>query len=185
MFSPLLHSPSFTTTGLSTGYHARGARRAKWCAAACAALSIVLIAGDANAAAVQKADNGEKPRAALLVIQPASASLAGGRAQLTASTLKRRGGTYVGSYRLKVTPYFYKSENGTLSIAVPESSLDRLLQGSPEEFTGRVVTSGTSQERRVAVRATGNGTGKGNLKISVMTENGELVFNTSYRIAEE
>src|SRR6476661_1847133 len=52
-----------------------------------------------------------------LFIDPSSTSLLLGKARLIVSPLTHRNGNYVGDYQLKVRPYFFKSETGTLLLA--------------------------------------------------------------------
>ncbi len=75
--------------------------------------------------------------ASQLVIGPSSASLAGGKARLTASALRRQASTYAGNYQLKVTRYVFKNETGTLLMGVSEASLQRLGKGMPVESPAR------------------------------------------------
>ena len=119
-----------------------------------------------------------------MVIEPSSATLAGGKARLTASALRRQAAMYLGNYQLKVFPYFFKSETGTLSIAVADASLRKLATGATVEFSGKAVTNGTGKTRAVRVKATpaGPDVPKGSLTISITTENGELVFATAYSL---
>jgi hypothetical protein len=119
-----------------------------------------------------------------MVIQPSSASLAGAKARLSASELQREGAKYVGNYQISVTPYFFKSETGTMSVAVSNASLSKLAAGSPVSFTGSAVTSGTNERRGIMVKATPHGVGSpnGTLTISIATENGELLFASSYAL---
>ena len=119
-----------------------------------------------------------------MVIQPSSASLAGAKARLTATALQRKGAKYVGNYQIKVTPYFFKSESGTLSVAVSNASLSTLAAGAPVSFAGSAVTSGTNERRGITVKATPNGVGSpnGTLTVSIDTENGELLFASSYAL---
>jgi hypothetical protein len=122
--------------------------------------------------------------ASRMAIEPSSASLAGGKARLTTTALRRQAARYVGNYQLKVVPYFFKNETGTLSIAVTDESLRKLAQGTTVSLAGNAVTSGTEETRAVRVKATpaGVGVAKGNLTITITTENGELVFATEYTL---
>lgn len=120
-----------------------------------------------------------------LFIEPSSASLAGGKAKLVTSALIRREESYAGEYQLNVSPYFFKSEKGTLHIVVSDQSLRRLAQGTAVDFTGQAVSTRTGKKRPIQAKATPSGTTRGALLFSVPTENGKLVFNTSYRFSDE
>lgn len=118
-----------------------------------------------------------------LIIAPSSSKLAGGSAKLVVGLLTRAGSTYIGDYRIKVFPYFFKNESGRLSINISEMMLRRMVGGHTTDFTGRAVTNGTGETRRVNARAMPTAKNKGALTFTVATENGPLVFHTSYRIA--
>lgn len=64
-----------------------------------------------------------------LAVATSSSSLAGGTAKLIVGTLHREGDKFVGDYRLKVFPYFFKSEKGGLFIRVSEPALRRVRGG--------------------------------------------------------
>jgi len=119
-----------------------------------------------------------------LFVEPSASSLAGGKARLTTSVLTPESGAYVGDYQLKVTPYFFKSEKGKISINASEHGLRKLTQNKPVAFTGKAVTDGTKKTRPIKVEATPSGSDRGALIISIPTENGALVFETSYRFDE-
>ncbi len=120
-----------------------------------------------------------------LVIEPSSTSLAGGKAKLITSTLVRRAETYAGNYQLKVSPFFFKSEKGTLSMTVSDQSLRRLTEGITVDFSGQAISGGNGKKRPIQARATPSAKDRGALTFSVPTENGKLVFNTSYRFSND
>src|SRR4030095_2980526 len=111
-------------------------------------LSVVFVIMFAGFGTVAK----EKPAAGLgatscMEIEPCSASLAGGKAKLTTTALRREVAKYVGSYDIKVRPYFFKSEKGTLSFNVSDESMGKLTKGTVVGFAGRAVTSGKIHHR--------------------------------------
>jgi hypothetical protein len=141
---------------------------------------VIMIAGFGTGAK-------EKPAAgrggtSCMEIEPCSASLAGGKAKLTTTALQRGGAKYTGNYDIKVSPYFFKSEKGTLSFDVSDESMRKLATGTTVDFAGRAVTSGTGKSRAVKVKLkpAGAGLANGNLTIAIATTNGELVFKTVY-----
>jgi hypothetical protein len=120
-----------------------------------------------------------------MVVEPSSASLAGGKARLTVSALRRAGGKYLGEYQLKVVPYFTKNETGTLSIAVNDETMRKLAGGIPVSFTGSAATTGAKKTRPVTVKAipSGIGSAQGALDMAIATENGELRFRSAYALS--
>ena len=119
-----------------------------------------------------------------MVVETSSAALAGGKAQLTMTALRWQAGKYLGNYKLKVFPYAFKNETGTLSIGVSDDSLRKLSEGKPVSFTGIVKTDGTGKTRPVSVKATPAAPShrEGKLLISITTKNGALVFAPAYTL---
>ena len=115
-----------------------------------------------------------------LFIDPSSASIALGKASLIVSPLTRRGGNYVGDYQLKVRPYFFKSEKGTLVLAASDDSVRKLQAGTAIDFTGKAVTRKDGKIHVVLGKATPSSGDRGSVTFSIITENGKMVFNTSY-----
>lgn len=115
-----------------------------------------------------------------LLIDPSSTSVALGKANLIVSPLTHRNGNYVGDYRLKVKPYFFKSEEGTLLLAASVESVRKLQAGTAIDFSGRAVTRKDGEIHVVLGRASPLSNDRGNVTFSIITDNGKMVFNTSY-----
>src|SRR4051812_42739718 len=78
----------------------------------------------------------------VLMIDPSSMPVAAGTATLTIGALQRATGGYIGDYRINVSPYFYKNENGKLHIVVSDESLAKITQGKVAAITGKATTTG-------------------------------------------
>ncbi|MEO8043567.1 MAG: hypothetical protein ABI674_01560 [Spartobacteria bacterium] len=120
-----------------------------------------------------------------LLVAPSSSKLAGGTAKLDVGVLSREDSAYTGEYRIKVFPYFFKSETGKLLIKVSETSLRRMIEGDVTSFAGRAITDGTGETRKITAKVRPAANDRGALTFTVATENGPLVFNTSYRISSQ
>ena len=117
-----------------------------------------------------------------LFIHPSSTSVAlGGKAGLIVSPLTHQGGNYMGDYQLKVRPYFFKSEKGTLLLAASDDSLRKLQAGRAIDFTGKAVTHKDGRTHIVVGRVTPSSGGRGSVTFSIITDDAKIVFNTSYR----
>ena len=115
-----------------------------------------------------------------LFIDPAATSVALGKASLIVSPLTHRDGNYVGNYRLKVRPYFFKSEKGSLLLAASDDGLRKLQTGTAINFTGKAVTHKDGRIHTVLGRATPLSPDKGSVTFSIITDDVKMVFNTSY-----
>lgn len=116
-----------------------------------------------------------------LLIDPSSTSVAlRGKASLTVSPLTHRDGNYVGDYQLKVKPYFFKSETGSLRLAASDDAVRKLQTGTPINFTGKAVTREDGRTHVVLGRATPLSGDRGTVTFSIKTDDAKVVFNTSY-----
>jgi len=84
-----------------------------------------------------------------LFIDPSSTSVAlRAKASLIVSPLTHRGGNYVGDYNLKVRPYFFKSEKGSLLLAASDDAVRKLQTAELISYLGgqhrHQVTAGAS-----------------------------------------
>jgi hypothetical protein len=115
-----------------------------------------------------------------LFIDPSSTSVTLGKASLIVSPLTHRNGNYEGDYQLKVRPYFFKSEKGTLLLAAADDSVRKLQAGTAIAFTGKAVTRKDGKTHVVLGKATPSSRDGGSVTFSIITENGKMVFKTSY-----
>jgi hypothetical protein len=115
-----------------------------------------------------------------LFIDPSSTSVTLGKVSLIVSPLRHRNGNYEGDYQLKVRPYFFKSEKGTLLLAAADDSVRKLQAGTAIAFTGKAVTRKDGKTHVVLGKATPSSRDGGSVTFSIITENGKMVFKTSY-----
>jgi hypothetical protein len=116
-----------------------------------------------------------------LFIDPSSTSVAlQGKANLIVSPLAHRDGNYVGDYQLKVKPYFFKSEKGSLLLAASDDAVGKLQAGTAINFTGQAVTYKDGRTHIVLGRATPSSRDRGRVTFSIVTDDARIVFNTSY-----
>jgi len=117
-----------------------------------------------------------------LLIDPSSTSVAlRGKASLIVSPLTHRDGNYVGDYQLKVRPYFFKSEKGSLLLAASDDAVRKLQAGTAISFTGKAVTHGDGRTHVVLGRETPSSGERGSVTFSIITDDAKIVFNISYR----
>jgi hypothetical protein len=129
---------------------------------------------------VEAADPAKAP--STLRVAPSTATVkAGGKANLTTSTFAPKGEAFVGTYGIKVKPYYFKNETGSLTIHVNPAALRQLRKGEGMSFAGKAVTAGTGEAHSVSCEAVGAGEREGKLTIIIHSENGNIVFNTTYQ----
>lgn len=120
-----------------------------------------------------------------LVIHPTSTSVAGGKASLTISALRRKAATYIGEYDLKVSPWYFKNETGKLMMVVSEEALRKLTQGIAVNFTGRATTDADGTTRPINARATPSGNTQGSVTFSFVGDEKKVTFNSTYHFRDE
>jgi hypothetical protein len=114
-------------------------------------------------------------------IDPSSTSIKGGKASLIVGALRRNAGTYIGDYQLTVSPYFFMSEKGTLSMIVSDESLRKLTQGIPVSVTGQATTKKSGKTRAVNAKLTPAAKDRGSVTFSFIEDDTKLIFKTFYQ----
>src|ERR1700737_2323982 len=108
------------------------------------AVFVFLIFGVTNVIHAERPDSTagtSKSGTRKLFIDPSSASVALRRkASLMVSPLTHRDGNYVGDYQLKVRPYFFKSEKGSLPLAASDDAVQKLQAGTANLPVNRAHT---------------------------------------------
>ena len=117
-----------------------------------------------------------------MFVNASSTTVALGKAGLTVSPLSRKEKLYVGNYQLKVTPYFFKSEKGQLVLGSGEDLFGKLAAGTAVTFTGKATSLKDGKVKVVNGKATPTTNERGAVSFSVITENGPMAFNTTYRL---
>ena len=120
------------------------------------------------------------PTARKLIIDPSSTAVPLGKARLVVSPLVHEDGNYIGEYQLKVKPYFFKNETGSLILGASEDALRTLQAGRPIEFKGKAVTREDGTSHVVLGKATPSSDDRGNVTFFIITDNGKFIFSSSY-----
>jgi hypothetical protein len=115
-------------------------------------------------------------------IDPSSTSIKGGKASLIVGALRRNAGTHIGNCQLEVSPYFFMSEKGTLSMIVSDESLRKLTQGIPVSVTGQATTKKSGKTRAVNAKLAPAAKDRGSVTFSFIEDDTKLIFKTSYQI---
>ena len=121
----------------------------------------------------------------VLMIDPSSMRIDGGKATLNIGPLQRADGTYTGDYKLKVFPYFFKNESGRLAIVVSDATIAKVNQGNAVKITGTATTSGKGGKcRPIEAIATPADINHGTLKLWFTTAgNRKMIFSPAYHLA--
>ena len=139
--------------------------------------------GDAHAAPTLTNSAAENR---VLMIDSSSMPVDAGKATLIIGPLQRTNGVYTGDYKLKVFPWFLKSEKGRLAIVVSDASLAEAGQGKVVTITGTATTSGKGGKcRPITAIATPVDMEHGTLKLWFTAGNRKMIFTPAYHFADD
>jgi len=119
-----------------------------------------------------------------MFVDPSSTTVSHNKVKLTVEPLTHKGKFYVGSYRLKVFPYFFKSETGTLKLEAPDEGFRKFTEGTEVKFTGKATNNKGAKDKVITGKAKPSDEDKGSLIFSLETDNGRMTFKTSYHFAK-
>ena len=144
---------------------------------------LALLAAGWSTAQAAPAATDSAPAGRILMIDSSSMAVDAGNATLIIGALSRTNGIYTGGYKLKVFPYFFKNETGTLAIVVSDASLAEAGQGKVVAITGTATTTKTGKCRPIAAIATPVNMDHGTLKLWFTAGSRKMTFTPAYHFA--
>lgn len=133
--------------------------------------------GQTPAASPSSKSEANPPR---LLVDPSSTTVSLGKASLTVNPLVHEGRLYTGGYELHVVPYVFKNENGKLELDASDETVEKLLAGTALEFTGKATNDKNGKSKAIVGKITPSAKDHGKVTFSVQTDNGPMIFNTTY-----
>jgi hypothetical protein len=126
------------------------------------------------------------PADRLLMIERSSMKVAGGTATLIIAPLRRTNDIFGGTFEMKVVPYFFKNDKGTLAIEITAESFAKASKGLPVKITGTATTPDKHGVivRKIEAVATPADDYHGALKLWFDIDDRKMIFNTRYRFVE-
>ena len=121
------------------------------------------------------------PGASRVVVGEMKTSIYVGSVRLITTDFVQRGDEFDSTYEAKVRPWFFWGETGRITIKLPASDLTRLALGQTVEFTGD-ATNHKNKPRTVTGRAQPGDPLSGKIKVRIMADGVELIFNGTYRL---
>jgi|SRR3954468_6858018 len=150
--------------------------------------TILALACSGVFASIFANDIATKPAASAhraLKIDQCFTHVAGGKATLNLGTLCRTNDVFGGAFEMKVNPYFFKNDKGTLAIVITDESIEKASKGMPVDITGTATTAGKNGTvRPIGAVATPVDSEHGALKLWFTVEDRKMVFETKYRFIE-
>jgi hypothetical protein len=115
-----------------------------------------------------------------IAVAPLKTSIYIGSVKLVTGAFDRQGNALSTTYEAKVTPWFFWSETGHITISLSESDFAALAKRQTVEFKGD-ATNHKNKPRTVTGRAQPADATSGKIKVRVMADGIELIFNGTYR----
>lgn len=124
------------------------------------------------------------PFSRVLLVDSCSTPVAAGKATLIISPLQRTNDTFIGEYKLKVFPYFFKNEKGRLVIIVSDKTLAEAGPGKVVAITGTATSEGKKGKQwPIQAIATPVDLDHGSLKLYFNAGSRKLIFNSTYHFS--
>lgn len=116
-------------------------------------------------------------------IAPMKTSIYIGSVRLSTQTFERSGSTLSSTYNARVFPWIPWNEHGKITITLSDAALANMAKGETAEFTGEAINH-RNKPRKVTGRVQPTGAASGRIKVRIMADGIELVFNSTYQFAE-
>jgi hypothetical protein len=121
----------------------------------------------------------------VLILENSIMSLPTARATLIVGSLTRTNGFYVGDFRVKVFPYFFKSDWGRLAINVPDKEMAAVNQGKTTAITGTSTSTKNGVVRRIEITAMPKDGNHGTVSLWFMVGDQKMIFNPAYHFGDK
>lgn len=120
-----------------------------------------------------------------LVIEPSATTTSMAKCELTVGALECKKQVLNGSYAIKVIPFSFKNDHGSLMLAMSDENAQKMAHGETIEFSG-VATSAKDGKTKAIKGRTKPATGEaGAVSFVVTTEDGDLLFNSAYQVVKK
>jgi hypothetical protein len=113
-------------------------------------------------------------------VEPMKTSIYIGTVNLTTGVFERQGSSLTTTYEAKVFPWFFWGETGKITIALTDTGLAALARGETAEFAGDAVNQ-KNKLRKITGRAQPADANSGKMKVRIMADGIELIFNSTYQ----
>jgi hypothetical protein len=140
-------------------------------------LCVLLALGAALGAAAEPLP----PGASRVLVAPMKTSIYVGSVTLVTADFIQHDDTFVSTYDAKVRPWFFWGESGRITIKLPAADLTRLALGQTVEFIGEAINH-KNKPRPITGRAQPADPLSGKMKVRIMADGIELIFNGTYQL---
>jgi len=117
----------------------------------------------------------------MLILENSTMPLTTAKATLFIGPLTRTNGIYAGDFKIKLFPYFFKSDRGRLAINVPDKELAALNQGRPVALTGTSTSAKNGVVRHIEISVLPQDRDHGTVSLWFMAGKQKMIFNPAYQ----
>lgn len=121
----------------------------------------------------------------VLILENSTMPLPTAKATLSIGPLTRTNGVYTGDFKVKVFPYFFKSDRGRLAINIPDEVLAAVNQGQTVSFSGTSTSTKNGIVRRIEITATPMDHDHGTVTLWFMAGDQKMIFTPAYHFRDE
>lgn len=146
---------------------------------------LCLLLLTSNWGAVQAAPATSISAGRVLILENSTMPLTAAKATLIIGPLTRTNGIYVGDFKVKIFPYFFKNEWGRLAINVPDQALAAMNQGKAIALTGTSISEKNGAVRHIEITAKPQDNNHGTVSLWFMAGGQKMVFTPAYHFADD
>lgn len=118
-----------------------------------------------------------------VTVAPMKTSIYVGSVRLSTGIFERKGSTLAATYEAKVVPWFFWGETGRITITLADADLAKMARGETAEFTGEAFNH-KNKPRQVTGRVQPATATAGKIKVRIMADGIELIFNSTYEFVD-
>ena len=121
----------------------------------------------------------------VLIMENSTMPLPAAKATLIIGPLTRANGVYIGDFKVKVFPYFFKSDRGRLLINVTDKVLAAVSEGKTVAVTGTATSTKNGIVRHVEITAIPKDGNHGTVSLWFMVGDQKMIFAPDYHFADQ
>lgn len=117
-----------------------------------------------------------------ITVEPMKTSIYIGSVRLNTGTFERNGANFNTTYDARVVPWFFWNESGNITLTLTETEWATIARGERTNFKGEAVNE-KNKPRHVTGWAQPADRTSGKIKVRVMADGIELIFNGTYKLS--
>ena len=118
-----------------------------------------------------------------ITVEPMKTSIYIGSVRLNTAVFERNGANFSTTYDARVVPWFFWNESGNITLFLNDAEWAKIGRGERTDFKGEAMNE-KKKPRHVTGWAQPADRTSGKIKVRVMADGIELIFNGTYRLNE-